>query len=449
MSRRVATVAVGAMLIVPQSAGVAMAVETTPELEPAGCDNTNLPDGVVASGDWYVIDWDGFTADSHDGGLEMTWTEGGKTTVVPNDAGTKLYLRNGTGTPHTDVRVDYEFNDHTTRAADVSFVDGCLGGLTWSAGSSLPDGVSRGGDWYMINWDGFTADSHDGGLEITWTEGGKTSDVPNDAGTILYLRYNTGTPHTDVRVDYEFNDGTLRTAEVGFDAGRVTSLRWSAGTVTEPDPVNPTPVNPDPVDPDPVDSDPVEPTPPAPVDHGPPNFGDVAGNTHAAAIDLLYRYGITTGTSDTSYNPSGDLSRGQMGSFLVRLLALTDSDIARPDSHDAAMQLLVERGIFHGQANGELESTGTLTRGQAASVLVRLIEQTTGELIIDDAQLFTDGGATHGENIAKLATLGVVNGYDDGTFRPHVELQRDQMASLVARTIQQLIESGKITDLDA
>ncbi len=240
----------------------------------------------------------------------------------------------------------------------------------------------------------------------------------------------------------QYNYGAIRDNAADY------TVHWNTGA-TEIDPVDSDPVDPDPVDPEPVASDPVDSDPPAPVDHGTPNFDDVAGNIHAAAIDLLYRYGITTGTSDTTYNPSGGLSRGQMGSFLVRLLSLTDSDVSRPVSHDAAMQLLVERGIFHGQANSELDSTGTLTRGQAASVLIRVIEDVTGEVLPTGSEQFPDTGDAHGENIAKLATLGIVNGYDDGTFRPNVELQRDQMASLLAHTIEELIESGKITDLDA
>ena len=316
------------------------------------------------------------------------------------------------------------------------------------------DAVTAG--FYTFEGSGWAATGIDANYD-SWNTLSLTLDPDNDvvnyaingqaAGSIAAYGDSIGQVFLN-----QYNYGAIRDNATDYTA------HWHIGATdidpvdpdpVDPDPMDPDPMDPDPADPDPVDPDPVDPDLPAPVDYGTSNFGDVAGNIHAAAIDLLHRYGITTGVSATSFDPSGDLSRGQMGSFLVRLLSLTDSDTARPDSHDAAMQLLAERDIFHGQSSGELDSTGTLTRGQAASLLVRLIEQTTGALVIDDAQSFADGGTTHGESIAKLATLGVVSGYSDGTFRPHVELRRDQMASLIACTIEELIESGKITDLDA
>ena len=300
----------------------------------------------------------------------------------------------------------------------------------------LPDGVIVSGDWYVADWDDFDTDSHGGLLEILWTEGGETTEVPANSGTKLYLRYDTEPAHTDVQVTYTFADDTIRIADAVFDDGRLTDLTWSSDTVPAPAP-DPTPPA-DPEDEDETD----EPTP--------PSFEDVPlDSTHASSIATLVLYNITTGTTETTFDPSGNLSRGQMGTFLVRLLELTDSDVERPESHAAAMQVLVERGLLLGDEDGELNATGTLTRGQAASLLARIIEHATGEDLAVGEHQFPDAGATHGENIAKLTELGVISGYEDNTFRPDVELRRDQMASLIARSINKLIESGQIADLDA
>ena len=49
-------------------------------------------------------------------------------------------------------------------------------------------------------------------------------------------------------------------------------------------------------------------------------FTDIAGNTHEQAIDIAYDLGLTTGRTETTYEPRIDVRRDQMATFLVRLL---------------------------------------------------------------------------------------------------------------------------------
>ena len=254
--------------------------------------------------------------------------------------------------------------------------------------------------------------------------------------------------------------GTLSKPVIDNDDGTYTATLTSAktaGTATIAGELNGTKIVDDatvnftaiPSTSTPTDPEPTDPEP----DEGPlaPVFDDVSKDSvHADAIDRIVRYGITVGTSDTTFDPSGDLSRGQMATFIVRLLTLTDPSIEQPADHDAAMALLVDRGLLLGDVNGDLDGVGTLTRGQAASLLVRLTEQVTGEVLPASGTQFSDVAATstHAENIAKLVELGVIKGLGDGTYRPGTDLRRDQMASLISRTLDILIAAGHIEDLD-
>ena len=49
-------------------------------------------------------------------------------------------------------------------------------------------------------------------------------------------------------------------------------------------------------------------------------FTDITGNTHEQAIHTAYDLELTTGRTETSYQPRTDVRRDQMASFLVRLL---------------------------------------------------------------------------------------------------------------------------------
>src|SRR3546814_12429228 len=51
-------------------------------------------------------------------------------------------------------------------------------------------------------------------------------------------------------------------------------------------------------------------------------FTDIAGNPHAASIAALHHHGVINGRTDTSYAPASPVTRGQMGSFLARLMTM-------------------------------------------------------------------------------------------------------------------------------
>src|SRR3546814_16187870 len=55
-------------------------------------------------------------------------------------------------------------------------------------------------------------------------------------------------------------------------------------------------------------------------------FTDIAGNPRAASIAALHHHGVINGRTDTSYAPASPVTRGQMGSFLARLMPMHGDD---------------------------------------------------------------------------------------------------------------------------
>ena len=68
----------------------------------------------------------------------------------------------------------------------------------------------------------------------------------------------------------------------------------------------------------------------APLAAGPNAFNDDNGNPHENAINALAARGVIAGTGGGNFNPSGTVSRAQMGSFLARFLQLLDAAGALP-----------------------------------------------------------------------------------------------------------------------
>lgn len=110
-------------------------------------------------------------------------------------------------------------------------------------------------------------------------------------------------------------------------------------------------------------------------------FPDVpADSTHAAAIEAIAAAELTTGYEDGTYGPGDPVSREQMASFLGRALAAasdttgTFTDVGDGSVHRPAIEALVERGITRGCDEGRYCPADPVTRGQLASFVHRVVE---------------------------------------------------------------------------
>lgn len=116
----------------------------------------------------------------------------------------------------------------------------------------------------------------------------------------------------------------------------------------------------------------------------PDAFPDDDATTHEAAINALAALGIVSGSSDGTYRPDQVVAREQMASFLARAAELIaeaelvdDGDYFADDDrsvHQTAVDKLAGLGIVAGRGPGAFDPAGQVTRGQMASFLMRLVD---------------------------------------------------------------------------
>lgn len=189
-------------------------------------------------------------------------------------------------------------------------------------------------------------------------------------------------------------------------------------------------------------------------------FADVApGTPHAGAIDCLVVYRVVEGRfvgGRTVYRPGSDVTRQHMASFVARALdalggggdALPASTDGDPDFVDAGsidvahrdnVDRLHRAGIVSGYGDGTFHPDASIDRAQMASFLARAIEEVTGAALPRPTDTaFTDIAGTHQSNIEKLVAIGVVQGRTATAYAPASTTTRAQMATMIARTLDYL-----------
>lgn len=110
----------------------------------------------------------------------------------------------------------------------------------------------------------------------------------------------------------------------------------------------------------------------------------------------------------------------------VEVPALTD---IKGHWAEASIQSLVKAGVIDGYQDGSFRPEAAVTRAEFLSMIVRAFHLTgTGSAGFADT-------VSHWakEAIATASTLGIVDGYEDGTFGPDDNITREQMAVILAR----------------
>ena len=182
-------------------------------------------------------------------------------------------------------------------------------------------------------------------------------------------------------------------------------------------------------------------------------FSDVApGSVHASSIDCIAWWGITSGRGDGTFGAALDVTRGQLATFLVRVLeqagrAPEDAPDAFDDDdgtvHERSLDTLAALGIMEGVGPRRAAPATPVTRAQSASLIAGTLTWLTGEPLPPAADAFSDDdGSPHEQAINGLAAEGIVAGTTAGAFGPNRVLTRAQMASVLVRSLSFLVDLG-------
>ena len=144
-----------------------------------------------------------------------------------------------------------------------------------------------------------------------------------------------------------------------------------------------------------------------------------------------------SGYPDGSVHPNANITRGEVSMIFYRLLAdnvraansgsrAPYGDVASNAWYADAVATLSRMGILKGYEDGTFKPDAAVTRAEFATIASRFDKLATG------TKTFKDVPASHWAYaaISSAAEKGWVSGYEDGTFRPDRAITRAEVAKL-------------------
>ncbi|WP_164472857.1 S-layer homology domain-containing protein [Cohnella candidum] len=111
---------------------------------------------------------------------------------------------------------------------------------------------------------------------------------------------------------------------------------------------------------------------------------------------------------------------------------------------EANIKQAISNGMVSGYPDGTFKPNHTVTRAEFAVMLMNALGQQG-----DGASLtFTDKakiGAWAQKAVAQAVKAGIINGYEDGSFRPNAVITRSEMAVMITKALGQSTEATSVT----
>ena len=173
-------------------------------------------------------------------------------------------------------------------------------------------------------------------------------------------------------------------------------------------------------------------------------FSDVASDAwYAQAVGEVSDAGIMNGTTDTTFSPDEQVTRGMVVTVLWRLAGSPAAAAATtfPDVEDwyyyaPSVAWAQAAGVATGLGNGTFDGGSIVTREQLSVFLYRYSQYAGDELASGVLDLYNDVDSVQGwalDGMAHAVGAGLITGTDEGNLEPAGPATRAQLAVILQR----------------
>ncbi|MCP1309650.1 putative Ig domain-containing protein [Paenibacillus tyrfis] len=178
------------------------------------------------------------------------------------------------------------------------------------------------------------------------------------------------------------------------------------------------------------------------------SFGDLQGHWAKSTIESLASKLIVQGRKADAYEPEGRVTRAEWAALLVRSLGLNVSqekapfgDVKDGDWFASAVGAAHKAKLIDGYEDGTFRPNQTVTREELAAMTARAIKyvgakpadiRSAGESFQDSANI----SAWAGDAVRQAVKAGIIEGDDQGRFRPADSASRAEAATMLYRLLK-------------
>lgn len=150
------------------------------------------------------------------------------------------------------------------------------------------------------------------------------------------------------------------------------------------------------------------------------------------------------GYEDGTVRPGANITRAEVATIFFRLLtdetresywsqSSGSTDVASGAWYNNAVSTLTRAGILDGYEDGSFRPNASITRAEFTKIAVSFFKHAGGA----SSNPFNDvpDSAWYAEFVKAAAELGLIDGYEDGTFRPNAPITRAEACTIVNRTL--------------
>ena len=155
-------------------------------------------------------------------------------------------------------------------------------------------------------------------------------------------------------------------------------------------------------------------------------------------IAFLLDKGIISANKKT-YGVKDIVTREEVAVMVAKAVGLDGTqratkfkDVPKSYANSGYIQSAVEAGIINGYEDGTFKPTTKVTRGHMAAFIARAFDLPTGTKTFKDVKK----GHTAYDAVSQLAAANITTGYEDGTFKPANNLTRAHISAFLARAVK-------------
>ncbi len=166
-------------------------------------------------------------------------------------------------------------------------------------------------------------------------------------------------------------------------------------------------------------------------------FSDIENGYWAEkAIKYMKEKSWIIGRTEELYMPESSITRGEVATIICRILELTpaEGETIYKDTQghwaEKYINAISKLNIVEGYENGEFRADKYITREELAKILSKLASE---KVAIEECPNYKDIDKTSWsyKYIKELSEKKIINGYEDGTFKPTKDITRAETAKMI------------------